>query len=382
MGLPVYFEAVAPEEAMRRTFFAPGRVNLIGEHTDYTGGLVLPAALDLGVRIEGTATRSPTITLTSDRFPAIEVDVAGDGGIDRGWGRYVAAVAAELAALGRPPVGFVGSVSADLPIGSGLSSSAALEVAVALALTRTAGFELEPLALARAAQAAEHRAVGVPCGLMDQAASILGRRDHAVLLDTATLEHRLVALPRSLAIVVIDSGTPRLLSDSRYAERRGELERAIAAIGGAGPNALTVDELEAAAAAAGLDDVSHRRLRHAVTENIRVRALVEILESPELDRRALGVLFREAHGSLRRDFEASTHELDVLVELAYEGGALGARMTGAGFGGAIVALCDRERASSIARDVGAAYRGRTGREAAAWVTRAADGARELEDVYG
>jgi galactokinase len=379
--LPVYFEAVAPGEAMRRTFFAPGRVNLIGEHTDYTGGLVLPAALDLGVRVEGAATRSRTIALTSDRFPAIEVDVAGDGGVD-GWGRYVAAVAAELAALGRPSVGFVGSVSADLPIGSGLSSSAALEVAVALALTRTAGFALEPIALARAAQAAEHRAVGVPCGLMDQAASILGRRDHAVLLDTGTLEHRLVALPRGLAIVVIDSGTPRILSDSRYAERREELERSIAAIGGVAPSALSVDELEAAAAAAGLDEVSKRRLRHAVSENTRVRALVEILERPELDRQALSALFRGAHESLRLDFEVSTQELDALVELAYEEGALAARMTGAGFGGAIVALCDRERASSIARDVGAAYRERTGHEATAWVTRAADGARELEGADG
>jgi galactokinase len=245
-------------------------------------------------------------------------------------------------------------------------------------LTRTAGFELEPIALARVAQAAEHRAVGVPCGIMDQAASILGRRDHAVLLDTGTLEHRLVALPRSLAIVVIDSATPRVLSASRYAERRAELERAIAAIGGVAPRALSVGELEAAAASSGLDDVSHRRLRHAVTENIRVRAVVDVLESPEPDRQALAALFREAHESLRRDFEVSTRELDVLVELAYEAGAVAARMTGAGFGGAIVALCDCDRATSIARDVEAAYRVRTGYVATTWVTGAADGARELE----
>jgi galactokinase len=339
---------------------------------------VLPAALELGVRVQGVATSSQTIALTSDRFAAVEVDAGGNGSVDEGWGRYVAAVAGELAALGRRPVGFEGRVSADLPIGSGLSSSAALEVSLALALCTTAGFDLEPLALARAAQAAEHRAVGVPCGLMDQAASVLGRRDHAVLLDTGTLEHRLVALPHSVAIVVVDSGAPRLLSDSRYAERRLELERAIGAMGGRPPSELSLAELETAADEAGLDDVSRRRLRHAVSENARVRAVVDLLESSRPDWQALGALFRKAHESLRLDFEVSTPQLDLLVELAYEAGAVAARMTGAGFGGSIVALCERERASSIAHGVRDAYLERTGHEATTYVTAAADGARELE----
>jgi galactokinase len=339
---------------------------------------VLPAALELGVRVDGVATGSRTIVLTSDRFAPVEVDAGGEGSVGEGWGRYVAAVAAELAALGRPPAGFAGVVSADLPIGAGLSSSAALEVALALALSRTAGLELGPLELARVAQAAEHRAVGVPCGLMDQAASVLGRRGHAVLLDTGTLEHRLVALPPELAIVVIDSGTPRMLSDSRYAERRGELERAIADIGGRPPGTLSAGEVDAAAEAARLDDVSRRRLRHAVAENARVRAVVDVLEGSQPDRRALGALFRAAHESLRRDFEVSTPELDLLVDLAYDAGALAARMTGAGFGGSIVALCHREGASSVADCVRDAYLERTGHEATTFVTGAADGARELE----
>jgi galactokinase len=212
---------------------------------------------------------------------------------------------------------------------------------------------------------------------MDQAASVLGRRDHAVLLDTGTLEHRFVPLPHGIAIVVFDSGTSRRLSDSGYAERRRELERAIAALGGRPPSSFGVDELEPAADAAGLDDVSLRRLRHAVTENARVRAVVDLLESPRPDWEALGALFLAAHESLRRDFEVSTAELDALVELAYDAGALAARMTGAGFGGSIVALCERERASSVEQDVRDAYRRRTGRDASTYVTSAADGAREL-----
>jgi galactokinase len=209
---------------------------------------------------------------------------------------------------------------------------------------------------------------------MDQAASVLGRRGHAVLLDTGTLEHRLVELPPELAILVIDSGTPRMLSDSRYAERRGELEGAIAATGGRPPRALSVAEVDAAR----LDDVSRRRLRHAVAENARVRAVVDVFEGSQPDWRALGALFRAAHESLRRDFEVSTPELDLLVDLAYDGGAIAARMTGAGFGGSIVALCHRERASSVADCVRDAYLERTGHEATTFVTGAADGARELE----
>jgi galactokinase len=333
---------------MTRAFWAPGRVNLIGEHTDYTGGLVLPAAIDLGIRIEGEA--AERIRLESDQFEGV-VDLDPRGGQGAGWGRFAGAVAAELDALGRPPVGLAGWVGSNLPVGAGLSSSAALEVAIGSALCAVADFPVEPMALAQAAQRAELRAVGVPCGIMDQSASVLGEEGHAILLDTGTLEHRAIPLPPELALVIVDSGVRHTLAESGYADRRRELEAALAAEG----------ELEPLLA---------RRLRHVETENDRVRHVVACLEAGDTAR--LGPLFRAGHDSLRDDFEVSTPELDLLVDRAYELGAVAARMTGGGFGGSIVALVERGRAEAFAAEVGAALPTAHG-----FVTKAAQGAREL-----
>ena len=333
-----------------RAFWAPGRVNLIGEYTDLVGGLVLPAALDLGVRLD--VRPADRISLRSERYGDTAGAAAdGSGFTGSGWGRYVAAVAVELSLLGRPPTGLEGSVAATVPAGAGLSSSAALEVAVAVALCAVADFQLDPMTLAQAAQRAELRAVGVPCGIMDQAAAVLGREGCALLLDTGSLEHELVELPPDLAIVVIDSGVSRSLESSDYALRKRELEAA-----------LRGDSDEPLLA---------RRRRHVETENRRVGEVVDALRSKRVDR--LGELFREGHESLRSDLGVTIPELDRLVELAYTHGAVAARMTGGGFGGSIVAIVEAAEAQTLADAVILAY-GARGR---AYVCHAAAGAREL-----
>ncbi len=356
---------------------APGRVNLIGEHTDYSGGLVLPVAVDRGVTVRWRPD-AHAIRLRSAAFPGTVVELAPDGAQPpglAGWGRYAAAVAALLAERGRPAIGLDGRVSSTLPIGAGLSSSAALTVAVGLALCRAADFELSRLQLAHVAREAEFRAVGVPVGLMDPAVCLLARRGSALFLDCATEEHRLIPLPGEIAVVVLDSGVRHRLEHSGYATRRAELERALPALGGARPSQVTVEEAENAARAAGVDEIALCRLRHVVSENERVRACVGMLESPGgLDRRALGSLFRDGHASLRDDFEVSTPEIDLLVDLAYDHGALAARMTGGGFGGSVVALAEAGDAEAFTAEVTEAYVARTGRDGTGYVCETADGA--------
>jgi galactokinase len=360
-------------------FRAPGRVNLIGEHVDYAGGLVLPAAIERGVTLVGEATADGTVRLSSAGFPgAAVVDLGAPVVDDGGWARYAAAVVAELLEAGVPLAGYDGTFESDLPTGSGLSSSAAFEVCLGGGLARAAGADLNGLELARLAQRSEHRAVGVPCGIMDQAASALGVEGHALLLDCATFDHRAVPLPEGLAIVIVDSGLRRRLEDSAYADRRREVEQALAALPPGAARSAEPDRVVAAAASAGVDGTALRRLRHVATENARVEAAVEALERPDgPDLAALGRIFAEGHASLRDDFEATTPELDLLVELAGEEGAVAARMTGGGFGGAVVILASAGAAEALAGRVAERYAGRTGLEPTAMVTRAAAGAHPL-----
>jgi galactokinase len=319
---------------LSRRFWAPGRVNLIGEFTDLAGGVALPVALDLGITL--VAEPAQTIELYSRELDKT-VSLAADGsGNASDFGRYVSGVASELALLGRPPVGLRGELTTTLPIGAGLSSSAALEIVVGIALCAVADFELKPLELALAAQRGVHRAVGVPSGILDEAACLFGREGHAVLFDFGSLEHELVPMPRGVSLVIGDSGVSRRLEHSGYATRKRELEEGLPA-----------------------------RVRHVETENVRVRLVVEALRAEELTR--VGELFREGHESLRVDFEVSIPELDRLVEWAYENGAYAARMTGGGFGGAIVALVAAEEAAAFAERM----------PARTWISAASNGAREL-----
>jgi galactokinase len=342
-------------------------VNLIGEHTDYSGGLVLPAAIQLGITVQ-VLSAADEISLSSTRFGAAEPFAADGGGpAVAGWVRYGQAVAAELAALGRPPVGLIGTLDSDLPAGAGLSSSAAVEVAIALALCAVAGFEPDPLELALACQRAELRAVGVPCGILDQAACVLGREGAALLLDCSTLEYRIVPVPEQAALVVVDSGVERSLEASPYAQRRSELERALQLAGTDRSTAVELTDVQ------GLDPVSECRLRHVVTENERVRRFAATLETGDLE--AAGSLLTASHASLRDDYEVSIAELDLLVSLAESAGAYGSRLLGAGFGGSVLALVAAERAGEVARSVVRKYRSLTGREGRSLTVRPSAGAR-------
>jgi len=308
------------------TAWAPGRVNLIGEHTDYTGGLVLPMAIDLGVtlRFEPLDGR---IELTSDAEAdpvAVDLPVSDPSLVTPPWGRYVAGVAAELGST----VGMRGMVSSTLPIGAGLSSSAALELAVAVAL----GASGSPLEIATACRAAEERATGVPCGIMDQLASAAGIEGHALLIDCRTGAITPTRIPDDIDVVVIHSGQRRSLAGSAYAERRAQCAEAEAAIGPLRDASLSdLPRIE--------NPVARARARHVIGENRRVVEFADALQANDLV--AAGELMADSHRSLRDDFEVSTDVLDGLVQrLLVTPDVHGARLTGAGFGGCVVALCE------------------------------------------
>ena len=352
-----------------RWFRAPGRVNLVGDHTDYNDGFVLPLAIDrdcvVAARPAG-GVRIHSLDLGDT------VEIAADGSTDPAtveppWGRYVGGVVSELAALGRPAVGIEAVLASDVPLGSGLSSSAALEVACAVALAGVAAWDVGERVLATACRAAEERATGVPCGIMDQLVSLAGQEGAAILIDCRTLELRPVPLPPGLGVLVVNSGVQRSLDATPYAERR----RACA---------LLAEKLGLVA----LRDASESQVedeplgRHVVTENARVLEAERALVSGDPER--LGRILNESHASLRDDFGISTQELDLLVEELVAAGAFGARLTGGGFGGSVVAVSPREAMEEISDVATARYRDATGLEPHAFVCRAANGAGSIDPL--
>lgn len=308
--------------------FAPGRVNLVGDHTDHSGGVVLPMAIQLGTTVTGRLSGpGDPVRLRSETEPGealVGLRPGPAASHEPAWVRYVAGVVQQV----QPSVGLEGTIRTTLPAGVGLSSSAALEVAVALAL----GFEGSAVELSQACRRAEQAATGVPSGVMDQLCSAAGVQGHALLIDCHTLEVVPVPVPEQARVVVVDSGERRTLVGSPYAERVAQVRAAEAVVG---PLRLAqIEHLEAID-----DEVVRRRARHVVTENARVRGAAEALAKGDLY--TVGEAMRESHASLRDDFEVSTGALDDLVERLLETpGVWGARLTGAGFGGCAVALCD------------------------------------------
>ena len=372
---------------------APGRVNLIGEHTDYNDGFVLPVALPLVVRIAAAVRADGRLRLHTRQPPdpvrdpaaagaagPVEVDLAGlEPGAVPGWGAYVAGVAWALARAGHKVRGADLVVDGDVPSGAGLSSSAALECATGAALVALSGLTIEPTELALIAKRAENDFVGVPSGVMDQLASMLGTAGHALFIDTRSLAIRPVPFDLAaygLALLVTDTRAPHSLTDGAYAERRGACEQAATALGVRALRDLEVARLSDPDMAA-LDPVVHRRVRHVVTENARVLEVVSLLSDG--DPRAAGPLLTASHVSLRDDYEVSSDELDVAVDTALAQGALGARMTGAGFGGSTIALVAAERADAVAAEIAAAFERRGWRAPTSFQAVASAGA-HLETV--
>jgi len=390
--LPTRFAEIFGQADGLRTVRAPGRVNLIGEHTDYNDGFVMPMALARAVRIALVPHREPTVTLWSEQFAeraefAIGQAPAAD---TPHWLQYPMAVAQVLAEEGLSLRGFRGVVDGDVPVGAGLSSSAACEVASALALLVAAAPDIPSGPAAQAAEAhgltserlallcqsAEHR-VGVRCGIMDQFISIHGRAGHAIMLDCRDLSFRAVPLPAGeAAVVIIDSGVQRKLTAGAYNERRSQCEDGAARLAQFDPAVESLRDVSLElfeAHADALPPAVRRRCRHVVTENARVLESVEVLEAGDLER--FGELLDASHDSLRDDYEVSGPELDLLVRIARGAeGVLGSRLTGAGFGGCTVSLVRPEAVQRLRDAVLARYQAETGCEPRIWVSPAGDGA--------
>jgi galactokinase len=314
----------------------PGRVNLIGEHTDYNGGMVLPAALSVSLTVELTPRDDRTVHVTAMGFPGSAERSLDQQATDH-WSDPAVGALREAAKLGLLSSGAELAIRSCIPAGSGLSSSAALIVAILKAARTSAGSEISDIAIALAARRVENEYLGVPCGIMDQVAVAVPQPGQAIALDTATLEYALVPLPASHAMVVIHSGHSRKLSDGRYKERKEECDAARAAFGRDDICLLDPARIEAAS---GMPEIVRKRARHCATEHRRVLAAREALAQGDIAM--LGTLMNASHASMRDDFEVSIPPIDALVRDAVEFGAEGARLTGGGFGGCIVSCVAKD----------------------------------------
>ena len=351
---------------------APGRVNLIGEHTDYNEGFVLPMAIDRAVWIAMRPRPDRRVLVHSldlSQDAEFSLDALEKG--TPGWSEYIKGVAWAMLTEALELHGWEGMMTGDVPIGSGLSSSAALEMASARTFAGASNLEWDPARMALLGQKAENQWVGVQCGIMDQMVSAAARRGHALFLDCRSLEYRHIPLPPQVAVCVLDTGTRRDLVDSAYNERRLQCESAAHFFG---VRALRDVDPEAFQAGSQLlDPLIRRRARHIISENSRVLQAVQAMQREDVQ--ALGELLDASHASLRDDFEVSSPALNAIVEIARKlPGCLGARMTGAGFGGCALALVREEQAPDFSREVAAEYGLRTGLTPSVYLCQAEKGA--------
>lgn len=356
--------------------FAPGRINLIGEHTDYNGGFVMPAAIDKGIWVTGRIIDGETrmissVAGTSKPFYA-ESSEPGTAG---GWAKYPAGMAWALRERFGPMPNIESTVFSTLPTSSGVSSSAAIEMAFGMLWKSLVGFEVSPVELALLGQKCENQFVGVNCGIMDQMASACGKANHAVFIDTRSLEFEYASVSDQYVVMLLDTKKPRALTASAYNERRSQCEIAASAMGV--ELLRDADSTMLAASKPSLEEVVYRRARHVITENNRCQEFRKVLSKN--DRNGIFALMKGSHDSLRDDYEVSCSELDAMAESAWVSpGVVGARMTGAGFGGACVALVERSSVSEFSSVCLTGYEEKTGKQGEAMVCSIEDGARVLD----
>jgi galactokinase len=360
-----------------RVVRAPGRVNLIGEHTDYNLGFVMPVAIGLEVSIRSNARADRTARFTSaETREMAEFDLDAIGAATGKWIDHIAGMAFELTAAGVSLRGVDAEINSTIPVGAGLASSAALEIAAAWTLAAVTPPTANPLDLARAAQRSENHYVGVASGLMDEFAVTHGRADHALFLDCRSNEYTAVPLAAGYRLVAIDTRVEHRLSASEYNARRAQCERGVLAIAARNPGVSSLRDVTLAMldeAADLLDDQTYRRCRHVVDENERVIAACAALEAN--DMATLGALLAASHASLRDLYEVSSPELDALVEIAQSvPGVVGARMTGAGFGGCTVNVVTDDAIERLRSTVALEYPRRAGREPGFYLLDAVDAA--------
>jgi len=363
---------------------APGRVNLIGEHTDYNDGFVFPMAIELEVRVACRGREDARVRLSSTAYPKDVVEFSLSEKIAAGkpeWANYSKGVAAELLAAGIPLVGMDALVDNTLPIGGGLSSSAAIEVGTGLALLKLAGLDMDRDRLALLCQKAEHEYAGAPVGIMDQTIVASAKAGHAMLLDCRDKTKRFVPLDeKELRVVIANSMVKHEISGGEYAKRRKECEEGVAYFRKLNPEVRALRDVtlaEVMAAKGKLPDVVWRRCHHVVTENKRTLEAAMKLEQKGYEE--VGALMLQSHGSLRDDYEVSAPELDFLVaESMKVKGVYGARMTGGGFGGCIVALVQPRAAENLAKHLSETYPKKFGKKPEVFATTATQGASVLE----